>query len=118
MQKIYGYAKCSTCKKAEKFMKSKKLAFTSEDITKNPPSKRELKDMLAVYDGEIKKLLNTSGVMYREMELSKKLPNMSDHDVLELLAQHGKLIKRPFLVVDKKAQCVGFKEDEWKKALL
>ena len=117
-RKVYAYPKCSTCIKAQKFLNANQLAYEIIDITQAPPSKAELKGMLARYDGEIKKLFNTSGVQYREMGLSKKIGDMQESELLDLLANNGKLVKRPFLIVDQKAVCVGFKEPEWQDALL
>ncbi len=112
-RKIYGYPKCSTCRKAQKFLNDKEIGYEVFDITVTPPTKKELKDMLQVYGGAIKKLFNTSGVQYRELGLSKKIDSMDEEALLDLLSKNGKLVKRPFLLIDKKAVCVGFKEDEW-----
>ena len=117
-RKIYSYPKCSTCVKAQKFLTQNNLDHQVIDITLQPPSKAELKAMLNHYDGAIKKLFNTSGVQYREMGLSKKIDSMGKDELLGLLAKNGKLVKRPFLVVDSAPVCVGFKEDEWRQALL
>ena len=73
--------------------------------------------MLASYEGEIRKLFNTSGVQYRELNMKEKLPNMSAKEVIDLLAGNGKLIKRPFLLNDKKQGIVGFKEADWQTFL-
>ena len=113
--KFYQYAKCSTCVKARKFLESKSVKYTDFPIVENPPTKTELKKMLKSYDGEIKKLFNTSGVLYREMKIKDKIGSMSDTEAISLLSENGKLIKRPFLVSDK-ALLVGFKEEEWKKS--
>ena len=118
MRKIYAYPKCSTCKKAQKFLKDHDLGYEIHDITKTPPSVKELQSMLDQYSGQVKRLLNTSGQVYREMGLSKKLDSMTNQEVLKLLAENGKLVKRPFVLVDGKAKCVGFKEDEWRTELL
>lgn len=115
--KVYAYPKCSTCVKAQKFLNSHDIGYEIIDITLKPPSKTALKGMLKSYSGDIKKLLNTSGVQYREMGLSKKLPDMSQDEVINLLASEGKLIKRPFLLINNEAERVGFKEEEWKSAL-
>lgn len=112
MIKFYQYKKCSTCQKAAKWLKTKNIEFQDIDITERPPSKKELQFMLKQYDGEIKKLFNTSGMVYREMQLSKKLPNLSDKEAIDLLSQNGKLIKRPF-IIDQKTGRVGFKDQEW-----
>jgi len=111
--KLYQYPKCSTCRKATKFLTDKSLAFESIDITVQPPSVDELNAMLASYNGEIRKLFNTSGVQYRELNMKEKLPSMSAEEAVELLSGNGKLIKRPFLVNDASQGIVGFKEELW-----
>jgi len=115
--KIYSYKNCSTCKNALKYLEKRALKTTVVDITETPPKKSELKAMLAVYEGNIKKLFNTSGQVYREMGLTDKLADMSASEAIELLAKHGKLVKRPFLMNGSDPLAVGFKEDEWKKVL-
>ncbi|WP_413287753.1 arsenate reductase family protein [Bdellovibrio sp. HCB337] len=115
--KVYEYAGCSTCKKALKFLETKKVKFQKIAIVDQPPTKVELKSMLQFLKedgGDLKKLFNTSGVLYKEMKISEKFPTMSEADALDLLAKHGKLIKRPF-VLGKDFGMVGFKEDQWKK---
>lgn len=111
--KVYEYGGCSTCKKALKFLDSKKISYEKVDITLHPPSAAELKEMLGQV-GEVRKLFNTSGLVYKEMKLSEKLPSMSENDALALLAKNGRLVKRPFLLGNGFG-VVGFKEDEWKK---
>ena len=113
--KVYEYGSCSTCKKALKFLEAKGVPFEKIDITEQAPSMGELKAMLAV-KGDLRKLFNTSGLVYKEMKLSEKLPTMSEKDALALLAKNGRLVKRPF-VVSEGVALVGFKEDEWKRAL-
>lgn len=108
---VYVYSKCSTCKAAIQFLKARQIAFTQIEITETPPSISELKTMLGFY-GAITKLFNTSGELYREMQLSKKLPEMDQKDALKLLSQHGMLVKRPFLL-GKDYGLLGFKEPEW-----
>jgi arsenate reductase (glutaredoxin) len=117
-RKLYGYPKCSTCVKAQKFLKEQQLAYEIFDITITPPSRQELEGMLLQYGGVIKKLFNTSGVQYRELGLSKKIDSMPVDQLMELLANNGKLVKRPFLLVDGKPICVGFKQEQWQKALV
>lgn len=117
MLKIYEYAKCSTCVKALKFLDSKNVKYQKLPIVDKAPSQKELKEMLAALKekgGSIKNLFNTSGVLYREMEISKKLPSMTEAEAIKLLSEHGKLVKRPFVIGDDH-YLVGFKEDEWKK---
>ena len=115
--KIYSYKNCSTCKNALKYLDKRALKTTVLDITETPPKKSELKAMLDVYVGNIKKLFNTSGQVYREMGLTDKLAVMSATDAIELLSKNGKLVKRPFLMDGNEPLAVGFKEDEWKKVL-
>ena len=107
--KLYQYPKCSTCRKATKFLNDRGIEFKSIDITEKPPAKTELKAMLASYDGEIRKLFNTSGVQYRELKMKDRLPTMSAKEAIDLLADNGKLIKRPFLLNQEKKGIVGFK---------
>ncbi|MFL5813963.1 MAG: arsenate reductase family protein [Bdellovibrionia bacterium] len=113
--RVYEYANCSTCKKALKFLDQKKVSYERVAIVDQPPTVAELKEMLAHQKGEIKKLFNTSGQLYRELGVSEKLPSMSEAEALKLLSKHGKLVKRPFVLTGEQG-LVGFKEDEWKKA--
>jgi arsenate reductase len=113
--RVYEYANCSTCKKALKFLDQKKVSYERVPIVDQPPTLAELKAMLAHQNGDLKKLFNTSGQLYRELGVSEKLPKMSEADALKLLSQHGKLVKRPFVLTGDDG-LVGFKEDEWKKA--
>ena len=110
--KLYQYPNCSTCRKAIKFLNENDLHFDSIDITKTPPTTAELKSMLSSYNGEIRKLLNTSGMQYRELNMKQELPKMTQEQAIELLSKNGKLIKRPFLVQGDKG-IVGFKEELW-----
>jgi arsenate reductase len=112
--KVYEYSGCSTCKKALKFLDQKKVAYEKIAIVDQPPTVAELKKMLGHQKGELKKLFNTSGQLYREMKISEKLPSLSEGEALKLLSSHGKLIKRPFLLTDQSG-LVGFQEAEWKK---
>lgn len=111
--KLYQYKKCSTCVKASKFLASKGIDHNSIDITEKPPAKKELKAMLSNYDGEIKKLFNTSGVQYRELKIKDKIGSMTTAEAIDLLSKNGKLVKRPFIIAGEKG-LVGYKEDEWK----
>ncbi|HWU44462.1 MAG TPA: Spx/MgsR family RNA polymerase-binding regulatory protein [Bdellovibrio sp.] len=117
MIKVYEYSKCSTCVKALKFLDGKKISYQKLPIVEKAPSMTELKKMLAAIKsrgGSLKNLFNTSGVLYKEFKISEKLPNMSEAEALKLLSEHGKLVKRPFVLSDDVA-LIGFKEDEWKK---
>lgn len=111
--KVYEYGGCSTCRKALKFLDGKKVPYEKIDITEQAPSPSELKAMLR-HVGEVRKLFNTSGLVYKELKLSEKLPSMSEADALALLAKNGRLVKRPFVLGDGFG-LVGFREDEWKK---
>ncbi len=115
--KIYSYKNCSTCKNALKYLEKRDLKTAVLDITETPPKKSELKAMLEVYEGNFKKLFNTSGLVYRELGLADKLASMSAADAIDLLSKNGKLVKRPFLMDGDRPLAVGFKEDEWKKVL-
>lgn len=111
MLKIYSYEKCSTCKKALAWLKARGVKAEVLPIVEQPPTLAELEKMLG-FVGDIKKLFNTSGELYREMKMSERLPSLSKSEALALLSKHGKLVKRPFLIADR-VGCVGFKEDEW-----
>lgn len=113
--KLYQYDKCSTCKKAVKFLEKKGIAAEVIDIKTCPPKKTELKAMLE-FVGDRKKLFNTSGMQYRELNIKDKLPKMSDAEAIDLLAKNGMLVKRPFLL-GKDTGLVGFKEEAWKSGL-
>lgn len=109
---LYSHKKCSTCQKALQFLDSKNVKIEIIDITQQAPSVEELKTMLAFQKENLKKLLNTSGLLYREMQLSEKIPKMTESEVIELLSHHGMLVKRPFLLA-KDFGLLGFKETEW-----
>ncbi len=117
MVKIYCYSKCSTCNKALKWLDSNGIKYDCVDIKEQHPDKNTVKELNAKSGLPLKKFFNTSGKLYREMELSKRLPDLSDDEVLDLLASDGMLVKRPLLVTDKTV-LAGFKEDAWKEALL
>jgi arsenate reductase len=111
--RVYEYAKCSTCRNALKFLDARGVSYEKVPIVEQPPTQRELADMLARLGGELRRLFNTSGELYREMKLSDKLKTMKPAEALALLSKHGKLVKRPFLVTEK-GGLVGFQEAEWK----
>lgn len=116
MLKVYTYAKCSTCRNAVKFLKAAKISFQEIPIRETPPSLHELKEMLTAKDGEVRKLFNTSGLDYKAMGLSTKLPAMKQSEALGLLAKNGNLVKRPF-AIGEKVHLIGFDEAAWKSAL-
>lgn len=114
---IYVYEKCSTCKAALLFLKKHGVIFNKKEISKEPPSITELRQMLNYQNGNLKKLFNTSGLLYKEMQLKEKLQEMNVDEALILLNQHGMLVKRPFLLRDDFG-LLGFKEAEWSKKIL
>lgn len=116
MLKVYTYAKCSTCRNAVKFLREHEIAFKEVAIRETPPSLAELKQALGSKEGKVRALFNTSGLDYKAMGLSAKLPKMTDEEALNLLAANGNLVKRPF-VVGKDIWLVGFNEEEWTTAL-
>lgn len=116
MIKVYCYSKCSTCKKALKWLDEKKVKYELIDLKENNPDEKILRKYHKQSGLPLKRFFNTSGMLYREMELSKKLPDMSEDEQFKLLASDGMLVKRPMLVTDKTV-LTGFKESEWEKVL-
>lgn len=108
------YPKCSTCQKAKRWLESNNISFTERHIVDNNPTYEELKKWFIKSGLPIKRFFNTSGVLYKELSLKEKLYNMSEDEMLRLLATNGKLVKRPIIVSDNLV-LVGFKEDEWIK---
>ena len=113
---FFCYPKCSTCQKAKKWLEENSVEFIERDIVKNNPTEAELKKFYKKSKKELKKFFNTSGILYREMELKDKLPTMTEEEMLKLLATDGKLVKRP-MIVTKDFVLNGFKEEEWKELL-
>lgn len=107
------YPKCSTCIKAKKYLESLSVDFENRHIVENTPSKEELTNWWKQSGLPLKKFFNTSGKLYKELNLKEKLISMSEEEQLELLSSNGMLIKRPLLISDK-GVCVGFKEDSFK----
>ncbi len=117
MLKFYGYTKCSTVKKAKKWLQDNNIEFEEIDLIGNTPTKEELEQFYKKSGMEIKKFFNTSGIKYREMGLKDVVKNETEDKLLELLASDGMLIKRPLLVGDD-VVIVGFKEAEYEAKLL
>lgn len=115
--KFYGYKKCSTAKKAKKWLLDNDIKFEEIDLIDTPPTREEIENIYKNSGIELKKFFNTSGVKYRELGLKDVIKTASEDEMLDLLASDGKLIKRPLLVNDKKV-LIGFKEDEYKENLL
>ena len=110
------YPKCSTCKKAKKWLIDNNIDFEDRHIVENTPTESELKKWILDSKKDIKKFFNTSGLKYKELNLKEKLPNMSDNEKIKLLASNGMLIKRPLLISEDNI-FVGFKEKEWEELL-
>lgn len=107
------YPKCSTCKKAKTFLETNNIQFIDRDITKDNPTKQELKAWYEKSGLPLKKFFNTSGILYREMGLKDKLKNMTEDEMIELLSTNGMLVKRPVLVTENQV-LLGFKEEAYK----
>ncbi len=110
------YPKCSTCQKAKKWLDENNMVYTERHIVEDRPSYDELKEWYQKSGLPLKKFFNTSGLLYKEMNLKVKLPAMSEEEQLKLLATNGMLVKRP-LIVSEDAVLVGFREVEWKEKL-
>lgn len=113
---LIEYAKCSTCKKAKNWLNEKGIVYETRPIKEENPSVEELKDWHKRSGLPLKRFFNTSGILYRELELKDKLKDMSEEEQYQLLASDGMLVKRPLLISDE-AVFVGFKEKEWEEAL-
>ena len=113
---IIEYPKCSTCKKAIKFLKDNNIKFEDRDIVLNRPVEEELKKWIKQSGKDIKKFFNTSGMKYKELNLKEKLNNMTDNEKIKLLSSDGMLVKRPLLITKDKI-LIGFKENEWKEII-
>ena len=106
------YPKCSTCKKAKKWLEARGVEFDERHIVEDNPSADELRRWHAMSGLPLRRFFNTSGMLYRELGLKDKLPSMGEGEMYELLASNGMLVKRPLLVLDDSV-LVGFKQDEW-----
>lgn len=110
------YPKCTTCKRAKKWLDEHQISYEERDIKENNPSLEELKEWYQRSGLPLKRFFNTSGMLYKEMKLKDKLPEMSEDEQLALLASDGMLVKRP-IVVTKESVLVGFKEAQWEEEL-
>lgn len=110
----YGYPRCSTSRKGEKWLQERKVSYEFKDLSKETPSADELKKWHNAFGKDIKKFFNTSGMKYRELDLKNRLVDMSDEEKYQLLASEGMLIKRP-MVVDGDMVLIGFNEREWEE---
>ncbi len=112
-----NYPKCSTCRKAKKWLEEHNIEFESRHIIEDNPTSEELRRWWEISELPLKRFFNTSGMKYRELKLKDKLPDMSEDEQLNLLATDGMLVKRPVLV-DDDLVLVGFKVKEWEERLL
>ena len=112
MNTFICYEKCSTCKKAQKFLTDNKIDFIKRDIKENNPSKEELNKFIKLSGKDVKAFFNTSGLVYKELKLKDKLSLMSYEEKLSVLSTNGMLVKRPILVLKDKV-LVGFNQKEW-----
>ena len=110
------YPKCSTCQKAKKWLDAQGISYTERHIVEENPTYEELKEWQAGSGLPLKKFFNTSGMLYKEMQLKDKLPQMSEDEQLKLLATNGMLVKRP-VIVDGDIVLTGFREKEWEEKL-
>ncbi len=110
------YPKCSTCQKAKKWLDENGVEYTDRHIVEQNPTCEELKEWHQKSGLPLKKFFNTSGLLYKDMNLKERLPEMSEEEQLKLLATNGMLVKRP-LIVDGEKILVGFKEAQWAESL-
>ena len=110
------YPKCSTCKKAKKWLDEKQISYTDRHIVEENPTYEELKEWYQKSGMPLKKFFNTSGLLYKELQLEDKLKDMSEEEQLKRLASNGMLVKRP-LVVDGDMVLTGFTESQWREKL-
>ena len=110
------YPPCGTCKKAKKWLEAKGVSFDTRHIKEENPSYEELKEWYARSALPLKRFFNTSGTLYKTLNLKEKLPGMSEEEQLRLLATDGMLVKRPILLKNETV-LVGFKEQEWVEAI-
>ncbi|MDO4975730.1 MAG: arsenate reductase family protein [Eubacteriales bacterium] len=114
---VLCYPKCSTCKKALKWLDEHGVAYDNRHIAQENPSAEELKEWHKKSGLPLKKFFNTSGMIYRENNIKDKLPNMTEEEQYELLASNGMLVKRPMVIGDDFV-LVGFKEKDYEEKLL
>lgn len=116
MMLFIQYPKCTTCQKAKKWLDEHGVQYIDRHIKEDNPTAKELTSWQKMSGLPVKKFVNTSGILYRELNLKDKLPAMSDNEIFELLATDGMLVKRPVLVGDDFV-LTGFKETEWEKVI-
>lgn len=112
MNTLIWYPKCSTCKNVKKYLDDKNIKVSLRDIKENRLSKEELNEIINKSNKDIKSFFNTSGLVYRNLNLKDKLQSMSFEEKIQILASDGMLVKRPILLYNNKV-LVGFKKNEW-----
>ncbi len=112
MIKFICYPKCTTCQKAKKWLDDNKIEYTLRDIKTDNPTLEEITEWYKKSTLPLKKFFNTSGILYKSMDLKNKIPTMSEDEMLKLLSSDGMIVKRPLLVGDDFV-LVGFKDTEW-----
>ena len=110
------YPKCTTCKKAQAWLEEKGIEYTLRNIKEENPTQDELRAWYKMSGQELKKFFNTSGLLYKSMELKSKLPSMTEDEMIELLSTDGMLVKRPLLITEDNV-LIGFKEPQWAEVL-
>ena len=116
MLKFICYPKCTTCQKAKKWLDDNKIEYELRDIKQDNPTQEELTEWYKKSGLPLKKFFNTSGLLYKSMDLKNKLPDMTEDEMLQLLSTDGMLVKRP-IFVGNYFVLVGFKEVEWNEKL-
>lgn len=111
------YPKCTTCKKAKKFLQDNNIEFEDRNIVEENPTKEELKTWIEKSGLPIQKFFNTSGVLYREMNLKDKVKIAPEEELLDILSSNGMLVKRPLVILEE-GILIGFKEDQWREMLI
>ena len=116
MYTLYCYSKCSTCRKAIKYLEEKGIKYKNIDLSEKSLDIKELSGFYKIGKYPLKKFFNTSGLIYKNMNLKDKLKEMTEDEALTLLSKEGMLLKRPFLI-SKNDFIIGFKEEEWNNFL-
>ena len=111
------YPPCSTCKKAKQWLDEHSIPYTARHIKEQNPSFEELKQWFASSGVPLKKFFNTSGLVYKSLNLKDKLPAMSEEEQLKLLATDGMLVKRPLVILENGSVLLGFREKEWQAVI-
>lgn len=114
---ILCYPKCGTCQKAEKWLKANGIEYTYRPIKEENPTKAELTEWLEKSGLPVAKFFNTSGLLYKELNMKDKVKSLSVEELIDILAANGMMVKRPILLVGQTV-LVGFKEEEWNKSLI